>query len=296
MTPYYKESGITIYHGDCREWLDSVPVCFRVDLVVTSPPYVDQRVYAGGFPVEKSAWLEWLFGILSRSLTIAPSAVFNIGDRCRQNSRQWDAADFYAYATERGAALWERFIWVKNPYQPNGSTSRPDDPVETALWFGVPDFDQDAVRRKYSEATLQRYTSRPSSRFNANGKRTEKVMLKANAAGARATTVLTFPCLPTTEHTGHPAQFPEAFPAWFIASGSPSGGSIVDPFCGSGTTLRAAKDLGRKAVGIEIEERYCEIAANRLRQSVLSFDTTQRDSALSGERVDTQREFFSALA
>lgn len=69
----------------------------------------------------------------------------------------------------------------------------------------------------------------------------------------------------------HPCVKPLNWMKWLVALGSSEGETICDPFMGSGTSLRAAKDLGRKAVGIEIEEKYCEIAARRLSQEVLSF-------------------------
>jgi site-specific DNA-methyltransferase (adenine-specific) len=71
------------------------------------------------------------------------------------------------------------------------------------------------------------------------------------------------------EVNGHPCPKPISAWRWLARKVSVDGDLILDPFMGSGTTLRAAKDLGRRAIGIEIEERYCEIAANRLSQGVL---------------------------
>lgn len=69
----------------------------------------------------------------------------------------------------------------------------------------------------------------------------------------------------------HPAQKPLSLMRWCLTF-LPAAQTILDPFMGSGTTLRAAKDLGRKAIGIEIEERYCEIAAKRCAQEVLDLE------------------------
>jgi DNA modification methylase len=66
----------------------------------------------------------------------------------------------------------------------------------------------------------------------------------------------------------HPTQKPVSLMTWCIGK-VPNTKTVLDPFAGSGTTLRAAKDLGLSCVGIELEEKYCEIAANRMRQEVL---------------------------
>lgn len=76
---------------------------------------------------------------------------------------------------------------------------------------------------------------------------------------------------PSDDRDGdHPAPFPEALPSRAIQATTAE--LVCDPFSGSGTTLVAAKNLGRKAIGIEIEERYCEIAANRLSQEIFDFE------------------------
>jgi DNA modification methylase len=72
-----------------------------------------------------------------------------------------------------------------------------------------------------------------------------------------------------TDAKQHPTQKPVALMGWLLGKHSRPGELILDPFMGSGTTLVAAKNLGRRAIGIEIEEEYCAIAVQRLAQEVL---------------------------
>jgi DNA modification methylase len=67
----------------------------------------------------------------------------------------------------------------------------------------------------------------------------------------------------------HPVSFPIEIPLWSILATTEANDLVLDPFMGGGTTLVAAKRLGRRAIGIEIEEKYCEIAVDRLRQYCL---------------------------
>lgn len=83
------------------------------------------------------------------------------------------------------------------------------------------------------------------------------------------TTIWNEPVIPTWKYKHHKNEKPESLMRRLVKW--LPGQTILDPFIGSGTTLRAAKDLGHRAIGIELEEQYCEIAARRLAQEVLQF-------------------------
>lgn len=83
------------------------------------------------------------------------------------------------------------------------------------------------------------------------------------------------------EVSGHPCPKPLQVTRAVLAWASAIGDVVLDPFMGSGTTLVAAKQLGRRAIGIEIEERYCEIAAKRLSQEVFDFTPAPQPKQLA---------------
>ena len=193
MTPYYSDDLVTIYHGDCREWMP------EADVIMTDPPY-------------GIGWADWDHE--------RPDIASIIGSR---PALVW-GGNYYADQLPVSES-W--FIWVKRP---------------------VVGFDNDPRTYATVEMAWSDFGGKPRIRNHVwdGGKR----------AGDSSNRKFL-----------HPTQKPLEIMRWCVSE-SPKG-TILDPFMGSGTTLRAAKDLGRRAIGIEIEERYCEIAAQRCRQEVL---------------------------
>ena len=206
MKPYYEEKGITIYHGDCREILPSLP---KIDLVLTDPPY-------------GVSWVPRVNAIATfgDNQPFEPAPFLSV---CNFHLF-WGAIHFSDKLPSSEA--W--FVWLKQP----------------------PTFDN--CRKTYAPCDMawSDFGGKPRIKHHTwDGNFRE---------GEDAGKAL------------HPSQKPIEIMRWCV--GDAPIGLILDPFMGSGTTLRAAKDLGRKAIGIEIEEKYCEIAANRLRQEVLAFE------------------------
>ncbi len=115
--------------------------------------------------------------------------------------------------------------------------------------------------------------------LNDVGSRTEYIV-SASAAGAsdkrrqagRDPNLISIPRVDTRLLT-HPTEKPSALMLYLLVRGTGPGEMLLDPFMGSGPTLEVAAKIGRRAIGIEIEERYCEIAAKRMRQRVLPLET-----------------------
>lgn len=242
MKPYYEEPGITIYHGDCREILPTLP---KVDLVLTDPPYGDTD-------------LEWDTRV-SHWPQIVPADAL------------WCFGSFRFFMENKGEfAGWkiaQELIWEKQ----NGSGFSVDrfNRVHELIAHWYRGKWSDVGHATPREVTgIQRKSDKPVSR----GVRTpHRGKIDKGQWVDDGTRLIRSVIKCRNEHftAEHPTQKPVELIRLILEYSTSAGQSILDPFMGSGATLVAAKRLGRRAIGIEIEERYAEIAVNRLRQGVL---------------------------
>ncbi len=256
-----------IRHGDCLEVLkDYADDTF--DLIVTSPPYADRRKNTyGGTPPDK--YVEWFLPRSAQFLRVLkPTGTFvlNIKEKAENGERHIFVLELILALRKQGWLWTEEFIWHKKNCYPGKWPNRFRDAWERCLQFNKTrhfKMNQAAVMvpmGNWREARLKslgrndvvRFDSQVGSGFGKN---------IANWIGrdkAYPTNVLHL----ATEcgNKNHSAAFPQELPEWFIKLFTDEGDLILDPFVGSGTTCKAAHDLRRNSVGVDVVRQYCEIA------------------------------------
>ncbi len=214
MRPYYEHAGITIFHGDCREIVPSLPFD---GIVITDPPYgIAHPTNYKGRGRSNLALCKDYAPVRGDESEFDPTWLLSIGKARIIWGGNWFAN---ALPNQGGWLVWDK--------------ERPED------------LDQATCELAWTDCV--------------KGVRRFRHLWHGMLRASNDTLV-------------HPTQKPEALIRWCLSlRWTREFATVLDPYMGSGSTLRAAKDLGRRATGVELEEKYCELVARRLSQEVLPF-------------------------
>lgn len=244
MKPYYQDDSVTLHLGD---WRELIPADFRADLVLTDPPYGETSLEWDRWPIgwpalaARHADAMWCFGSMRMFL-----------DR-RDEFADWKLSQDIVWEKHNGSGFHaDRFRRIHEHathwYRGDWSAIHHDAPVT-----------HDATRR-----TVR------SKRRPAHTGQIDRTPYVSHDGGPRLMTSVIYS--PSMHGTAiNPTEKPVPLLEPLLTYGCPPGGTVLDLFAGSASTLVAAKLTGRKAVGYEIREEQAEKAALRLAQDVLDF-------------------------
>lgn len=261
-----------LYLGDSKEQLKLLPNN-SVDLIVTSPPYADQRKSTyGGIHPEK--YVEWFLPIskeLLRVLKPTGTFILNIKEKVVEGERSTYVMELIIEMRKQGWLWTEEFIWHKKNSYPGKWPNRFRDAWERLLQFNkqkhfnmyqeevmVPMGDWKKTRlKKLSETDKIRDTSKVGSGFGKNISN----WLERDKAFPTNVLHLATEC----NNKNHSAAFPEELPEWFIKLFTLENDTVLDPFMGSGTTLTVANRMMRNSIGIDVVPEYYEMVKQQLK-------------------------------
>lgn len=244
MRPYFEDEDVVLYHGDC---LDVMPHLDPIDLVVTSPPY-NMGIGSGGNGR----------GVYRAGGTKAKRFRDGYVDHADAMTQE----DYDTWQRECLAAMWRLarlgVFYNHRPRLENGVQRLPLD-----LDFGGVPLRQIIVWDRGTGININLRSFCTRQEWVLLFAKPEFALVDHSASGMGDVWRLGM----ETRETGHPAPFPVTLPERALrATGAQT---VLDPFVGSGTTLVAAKAIGVRAIGVELSERYCELAVERLRQGSL---------------------------
>lgn len=292
-----------IYCGDCLEYMDSIPDDY-FDLVLTSPPYEDARTYGIDFKLKGQAWVDWAKERFIECCRVSKGLVaWVVEGKTKQFSYSATPILLAADLKRAGIKLRKPPVfhrigipgsggpdWLRNDYEF----------VICASGGKLPWSDNTAMGHapKYSPGGQMSYRHSDGRRINAqlskkkkmqpkvaafhNGEIKGQYHTKTGVNGDKYEQVYIPPtkanpgnvikCNVGKGHMGHDlaheneAPYPESLAEFFVRSFCPPGGSVFDPFCGSGTTLAVATKTGRVGFGCDIRESQKELTLRRLQE------------------------------
>ncbi len=228
--PYYQDEWVTIYHGDCREVLPELP---KVDLVLTDPPYGQGIAYGDSYSDDPDDYWLWFLPTIEALQHIGNILIFTHKVSSLRYVKGWDWIGVWNKPGNFGARIGNSAIL------PNW---------EPIYFYGI---HSAGVYGEYIPDVLT---------FNP-------VRAVSSVIGRKKSLIGREKWQKSSGFLNHPCPKPVGLFQKLAQVFSPDKGIILDPFLGSGTTAYCAKKLNRKCIGIEIEEKYCEIAAKRCSQS-----------------------------
>lgn len=266
-------SEIKLYIGDSKEILKTLPDN-SVDLIVTSPPYADQRknTYGGIAPKQYVAWFLPISEQLFRVLKPTGTFILNIKEKVVDGERSTYVLELILEMRKQGWLWTEEFIWHKKNCYPGKWPNRFRDAWERLLQFNkqkhfnmyqeevmVPVGNWAKTRlRNLSKTDQIRDNSKVGSGFGKN------ISNWLGREKAYPTNVLFL----ATEcnNKQHSAAFPVDLPKWFINLFTKPGDTVLDPFMGSGTTVLVANRMHRNAIGIDIVPEYYDLVKKQIEE------------------------------
>lgn len=239
VKPYYEHAGITIYHGDALAVLADLP-SESVGIVATDPPY---------------------------SSGARNAATLRARGSMRRNAEADDSWICGDNLTAHGFGMLVRLLAVETLRV----TARDGHFFSFMDWRQLPVLQGAIEAAGWSPRALLVWDKMHYGMGNGFRQQAEFILHASKGTGdnfLRHDLGTVYRDRRQSDEIGHPTVKPVGVVETCMSAVP---GSVCDPFMGSGTSLIAAKNLGRKAIGIEIKERYCEIAAKRLSQEVLDF-------------------------
>jgi len=249
--------------GDNCEVMRQMP-SESIDLVVTSPPYDDLRTYGGhSWDFYGVAWN------LKRLLKPGGVIVWNVSDATIRGSETGSSMRQALHFQDVGLGLHDTMIWQKSRPTPQEQHPRyqPSWEYMVVLCKGYPPKTFNGIREPSVHA------GKPV-RIKGHRKKDDSFRhpVPKDAVIGRTRLRRNVWSIANGGVDGHPAAFPEALARDHILSWSNPGDVVLDPFSGSGTTAKMARETGRRFIGIEVNPEYVEISRKRLAQQALPMD------------------------